>query len=169
MPVVRALYPGSFDPTTNGHLDIIERGARIFDEVIASVVANPQKQPMLSLDERAELLREACRHLANVRVATFEGLLVQHVRQMEATVVIKGLRAISDFEFEFSQAHTNRFLDPNVETLFMPTNVEHAFLSSSVVREIARLGGDIERLVPAVVAERLAERLGVGGARKERV
>jgi pantetheine-phosphate adenylyltransferase len=162
VPVVRALYPGSFDPITNGHLDIIERGARIFDEVVASVVSNPQKQPLFSPAERAEMLREACAHLSNVHVTTFEGLLVEHVRAMDATVVIKGLRAISDFEFEFSQAHTNRFLDPGVETLFIPTGVEHAFLSSSVVREVARLGGDIARLVPSCVTPRLAARLARG-------
>jgi pantetheine-phosphate adenylyltransferase len=159
MPVVRALYPGSFDPVTNGHLDIIERGTRIFDEVIASVVCNPLKSALFSTEERVEMLREACASLPNVRVEAFEGLLVDHVRAMGATVVVKGLRAISDFEYELTQAHANRFLDPEVETLFMPTDVEYAFLSSSVVRQIAGLGGDVSRMVPNGIAERLAARL----------
>lgn len=159
MPVVRALYPGSFDPVTLGHLDIITRGAGLFGEVIASVVHNPQKKGLFSLEERAEMLRTATAHLPNVRVATFSGLLVKHVREMGATVVIKGLRAISDFEYELTQAHANRFLDSSVETLFIPTDVAYAFLSSSVVREIASLGGDVSGMAPPGVAQLVAERL----------
>ncbi len=157
--MTRALYPGSFDPVTNGHLDIIRRGARVFDEVIASVVQNPQKVPLFPLEERAEMLAQACADLPNVRVASFSGLLVDHARRMEAAVIIKGLRAVSDFENEFLQAHTNRFLDNGIETLFIPTDVAYAFLSSSAVREVVRLGGSVTGLVPPGVEERLRARL----------
>ncbi len=157
--MIRALYPGSFDPVTNGHLDIIARGARIFDDVVASVVENPNKKPLFTLDERKEMLADACSAFPNVRVMTFTGLLVEHARQIGATVVIKGLRALSDFESEFEQAHTNRFLVESIETLFMPTDVRYAFLRSSTVREVARLGGCVDGLVPPLVAARLAARL----------
>lgn len=157
--MARALYPGSFDPVTNGHLDIIRRGARIFDEVVASVVHNPQKVPLFSIEERAEMLANACADLANVRVESFSGLLVEHARRMDAQVIIKGLRAVSDFENEFLQAHTNRFLDNGIETLFIPTDVAYAFLSSSAIREVVRLGGSVTGLVPPGVEERLRAQL----------
>jgi pantetheine-phosphate adenylyltransferase len=157
--VARALYPGSFDPVTNGHLDIIGRGARIFDEVVASVVRNPQKEPLFSIEERAEMLASACADLPNVRVESFSGLLVEHARRMGAQVIIKGLRAVSDFENEFLQAHTNRFLDSGIDTLFIPTDVAYAFLSSSAIREVVQLGGSVTGLVPPGVEERLRTRL----------
>jgi pantetheine-phosphate adenylyltransferase len=157
--VARALYPGSFDPVTNGHLDIIRRGARIFDEVLASVVHNPQKDPLFTIEERAEMLAGACADIPNVRIESFSGLLVEHARRMDAQVIIKGLRAVSDFENEFLQAHTNRFLDNGVETLFIPTDVAYAFLSSSAVREVVQLGGSVTGLVPPGVEERLAAKL----------
>jgi pantetheine-phosphate adenylyltransferase len=158
--VARALYPGSFDPVTNGHLDIIRRGAHIFDEVIASVLVNPAKTPWFRLEERAEMLAEVCADIPNVRVESFSGLLVDHARKMEATVLLKGLRAVSDFESELMQAHTNRFLESEIDTLFIPTDAVYAFLSSSVVREVARLGGGVDGLVPPIVAERLRQKLG---------
>lgn len=157
--MTRALYPGSFDPVTNGHLDIIRRGARVFDQVVASVVHNPQKSPLFPIEERAEMLARACADLPNVRVESFSGLLVEHARRMDAQVIIKGLRAVSDFENEFLQAHTNRFLDNGIETLFIPTDVAYAFLSSSAVREVVRLGGSVTGLVPPGVEARLRAQL----------
>lgn len=157
--MIRALYPGSFDPVTRGHLDIIERGARLFDEIIASVVANPAKQTMFTMEERAEMLEDACNGIPNVRVEVFSGLLVEHAKAMGANVIVKGLRAISDFEYEIMQAHMNRFLHAGIETLFIPTDAAFSFLSSSIVRELARLGAPIEGLVPAGVEGRVRARL----------
>ena len=160
--VTRALYPGSFDPVTCGHLDVIRRASRIFDEVIASVVRNPGKHPLFTLEERSEMLGESCADLPNVRVESFSGLLVAHARVVEAQVIIKGLRAISDFEYELMQAQTNRFLDTGIETLLIPTDTAYAFLSSSLVREIVALGGQVTGLVPPAVEERLRRKLAGG-------
>ncbi|MDP3487791.1 MAG: pantetheine-phosphate adenylyltransferase [Bacillota bacterium] len=151
--MITAVYPGSFDPVTNGHLDVVERSARTFDEVIVAVVHNASKSPMFSIYERMKLLTQVTSHLPNVRVDHFEGLLVSYVRQCNAQVVIKGLRAISDFEYEFQMALMNRTLDSEVETLFMMTSNRYSYLSSSLVKEVARLGGPIDKLVPPLVAE----------------
>jgi pantetheine-phosphate adenylyltransferase len=154
----RAIYPGSFDPVTNGHLDVIERASHIFDEVIVSVAFNEQKAGLFTADERLALLREATGKIANVRVARFDGLLVEFARAEEAWTVIRGLRAVSDFEFEFQMALMNRKLDHNVETIFLMPREDYVYLSSRIVREIARHGGNIEAFVPSCVARALREK-----------
>ena len=156
-----ALCPGTFDPVTNGHLDIIERAASLFDDVIVSVLENPSKTPVFTLEERVTLLRSAVEGRANVRVAAFHGLLVDHAREQGASAIVKGLRAVSDYEYEIQMAQMNERLG-GVETLFMPTSPKWSFLSSSLVKEVARLGGDVEGLVPGHVREALAERVAVG-------
>jgi pantetheine-phosphate adenylyltransferase len=157
-----ALCPGTFDPVTNGHLDIIERAAQRFDALVVGVLDNPSKQPLFTVEERVSLLKEVTHDLANVEVASFSGLLVDYAKSRDIGVVIKGLRALTDYEFEIQMAQMNHAL-ADVETLFMTTAPQWSFLSSSLVKEVARFGGDVSSLVPPVVAERLRERLG-GGA-----
>ena len=154
----RALVPGTFDPLTSGHLDIITRASQIADEIIVAVAASPNKQPIFTLDERVELAREATSALPNVRVEPFEGLLVDFAVKMDATVVIKGLRAITDFEYEFQMAALNYELNQDVETIFIMSPPEYMYLSSSVVREIASLHGDVSSLVPPCVNKALIEK-----------
>jgi pantetheine-phosphate adenylyltransferase len=153
-----ALCPGTFDPVTNGHLDIIERAARRFDALVVGVLDNPAKQPLFSAEERVGLLKEATTELPNVTVEAFSGLLVEYANRRGADVVVKGLRAVTDFEFEIQMAQMNHRL-AGVETLFMTTSPQWSFLSSSLVKEVAWFGGDVAGLVPAPVAERLADRL----------
>ena len=153
---MRALYPGSFDPLTLGHLDRIERGSRLFEGVVVAVLQNPGKRPAFSLEQRLEQIRSATAHLPGVEVGSFDGLTVEYARQCGAQVILRGLRALSDFEFELQIAHTNKSLDPRVETLFLATAVHHSFLSSSVVKEVARFGGDVAHMVPPGVAVDLA-------------
>jgi pantetheine-phosphate adenylyltransferase len=154
----RAIYPGSFDPVTNGHLDVIERARKLFDEVVVAVAHNDEKQPLFSLNDRLDLLRETTGKIDNVRIAEFEGLLVEFARKEEAEAVIRGLRAISDFEFEFQMALMNRKLDDEVETIFLMPKEEYTYLSSRIVKEIVRLGGDVSGFVPACVAKALARK-----------
>jgi pantetheine-phosphate adenylyltransferase len=154
----RAIYPGSFDPVTNGHLDIIERARKLFDEVIVAVAHNDEKQPLLSLEERLDLLRETAGKIDNVRIAQFKGLLVEFARAEKAGAVIRGLRAVSDFEFEFQMALMNRKLDAGVETIFLMPKEEYTYLSSRIVKEIARLGGDVSGFVPPAVASTLSKK-----------
>jgi len=149
---MRALYPGSFDPLTLGHLDLIERSARLFDGVVVAVLQNPGKQPCFPLNQRLEQIRMATAHLGGVEVGSFDGLTVHYARLCGAQVILRGLRAMSDFEFELQIAHTNKSLDPQMETLFLATAAHHSFLSSSVVKEVARFGGDVTPMVPAGVA-----------------
>lgn len=156
----RAIYPGSFDPLTNGHLDIIHRAAVLADELVVAVVQNPSKHPLFSLEERVDILRECLSEIPNVRVGSFAGLLVDYVRQQDACVIIKGLRAVSDFEVEFQMALLNRNLAPEVDTLFLMTADKHAFLCSSSVKEIASLGGSVSDLVPSLVERRLQLKFG---------
>ena len=156
-----AIVPGSFDPVTNGHLDIIERASKLFGSVTVAVVVNSSKNPMFSIDERVEMLKEVCSSMSNVTIGSFEGLLVEYAVQREAFVIVKGLRAVSDFEYELQMALMNRFQCPAVETLFMMTGAEYSYLSSSVVKEIARLGGSVEGLVPESVAKHLREKVGL--------
>ena len=155
----RAIYPGSFDPVTNGHLDVIERARKLFDEVIVAVAHNDQKQPLFTLTERLELLRETIGEYANVKVAPLDGLLVDFATKKNAAAVVRGLRAISDFEFEFQMALMNRKLEANVETIFLMPKEEYTYLSSRIVKEIARLGGDINQFVPACVAAAFERKL----------
>lgn len=153
--MVKAVYPGTFDPVTNGHLDIVERGAGIFDELIVAVTTNPAKVPWFTVQERVAMIEACCRHLPNVKVMSFDGLLVAFVRQQGAKVILKGLRAVSDFDYEFQMAAMNRQLAPDIETLFLMTSLPFAYLSSSIVKEIALLDGDLSGLVPDLVAEQL--------------
>jgi len=159
--VLTALCPGTFDPVTNGHLDIIGRAAQLFDNVVVGVLENPSKAPLFELDERVALLEEALRDHANVRVGSFRGLLVEHARAEGAAAIVKGLRAVSDYEYEIQMAQMNQRIG-SVETLFMPTNPRWSFLSSSLVKEVAQLGGDVEGLVPDHVRKALVDRLGLG-------
>jgi pantetheine-phosphate adenylyltransferase len=158
-PVRRAIYPGSFDPVTNGHLDVLHRAAKIFDEVIIAIASNPQKNGLFSPEERLALIAEAVGPVENVRVAHFEGLLVEFARAEEATAVIRGLRAVSDFEFEFQMALMNRKLEAAVETIFLMPREEYTYLSSRIVKEIAGLGGNVDAFVPAPVALALRKKL----------
>jgi len=155
MKTITAIYPGSFDPVTNGHLDLIDRGTKIFDHLIVAVLRNPEKDPLFSLQERVEMLREVTRPWANVEVDVFDGLLVDYVRRRKATVILRGIRAISDYEYELQMALMNRKLEPQIETVFMMPAETYSYLSSRLVREIARLGGSIQGLVPPVVEHRL--------------
>ena len=153
-----ALCPGSFDPVTNGHIDIIERTARHFDDVIVAVIRNPQKaQSLFTLHERQEMLTEVTGHLDNVRIEFFKGLMVEFARDHGADAIVKGLRAVSDFDYELQMAQMNVALS-GIDTLFIPTAPQHSFLSSSLVREVARFGGDVTSMVPPQVAQRLKER-----------
>jgi pantetheine-phosphate adenylyltransferase len=153
-----ALCPGTFDPVTNGHLDIIGRAAETFDAVIVGALENPSKQPMFTLEERVAMLKEACAGMAGVSVVSFRGLLVDFARAQDAGVIVKGLRAVSDYEYEIQMAQMNHRL-AGVETVFIPTNPSWSFLSSSLVKEVAKLGGDVAGLVPEHVREALADRL----------
>jgi len=156
-----ALCPGTFDPVTNGHLDVIERAAQRLDALVVGVLDNPAKQPLFSAEERVGLLKEATHELGNVEVEAFSGLLVEYATHRGISVVVKGLRAVTDFEFEIQMAQMNHRLT-GLETLFMTTSPQWSFLSSSLIKEVAGFGGDISGLVPTTVAERLAGRLGVG-------
>jgi pantetheine-phosphate adenylyltransferase len=155
----RAIYPGSFDPVTNGHLDVIERARKLFDEVVVAVAHNDQKQPLFSLEERLELLRKAIGSFGGVTIAPLDGLLVEFAREQNAHAVIRGLRAISDFEFEFQMALMNRKLEASVETIFLMPKEEYTYLSSRIVKEIARLGGDVGAFVPPCVVESFTRKL----------
>lgn len=154
----RVVCPGSFDPVTNGHLDIISRASRLYDEVVMAVLINIEKQSLFTIDERIDMLVAVTREYGNVRVEKFHGLLVDFCRQQEIPAIVKGLRAVSDFDYELQQAQLN-YRMAGVETLFMATNPEYSFLSSSRLKEIARYGGDISGLVPDLVEKRLIERL----------
>ncbi|RAM51680.1 pantetheine-phosphate adenylyltransferase [Mastigocladus laminosus UU774] len=147
-----AIYPGSFDPITLGHLDIIQRGSRLFTKVIVAVLRNPNKTPLFSVQKRLELIRDSVKHLPNVEADAFDGLTVNYAHMREAAVLLRGLRAISDFEIELQMAHINKTLSIDIETVFLATSNEYSFLSSSVVKEIARFGGSVDHLVPPHVA-----------------
>ncbi len=155
-----AVYPGSFDPCTNGHLDIISRSARIFDRVIVAVLTNSSKTPLFTVEERVELLKSVTEEFPNVEVMSFSGLLVDFMKDVNASIIIKGLRAVSDFEYEFQMALTNSALSNDIETLFMPTRKEYMFLSSSIVKEIAKYGGSLEGLTPDCLIPVINKRFG---------
>jgi pantetheine-phosphate adenylyltransferase len=152
----RAIYPGSFDPVTNGHLDVIERARKLFDEIVVAVAHNDEKQPLFSLEQRLDLLQQTAGRIENVRIAQFSGLLVEFARAEQAGAVIRGLRAVSDFEFEFQMALMNRSLNAAVETIFLMPKEEYTYLSSRIVKEIARLGGNVSIFVPNCVAKALS-------------
>lgn len=154
----KIVYPGTFDPITRGHEDLVRRASRIFDQVVVAVAASANKQPFFCLDERMDMARQTLGDLANVQVASFATLLVDFVRDQDTNLVLRGLRAVSDFEYEFQLAGMNRSLSPDLETVFLTPADQYMFISASMVREIARLGGDVTPFVPAPVAERLAGR-----------
>lgn len=155
----RAVYPGTFDPITYGHLDVIERAAKIFDEVVVGVTTNPAKQCMFSLDERVRLVKECTKDMEFVTVKSFHGLLVDFVKSCDTNIIVKALRQLSDFEYEFQQAIVNRKLNPEIETVFIMTDARYFYLSSTVVREVARLGGCVSTFVPKVVERALKEKV----------
>jgi pantetheine-phosphate adenylyltransferase len=161
---ITAVYPGSFDPVTNGHLDIIERAAKTFDQLVVAVGRNSSKSSVFTPDERVTILQECVAAWPNVRVTSFDGLLVNFVREQGVRVVVRGLRAVSDFEFEFQIALANRQMAPDIETFFLMTSAEYLYLSSSIVKEIARLGGDISALAPEPVQRALTVRFAGEGA-----
>ena len=152
---ITAIYPGSFDPITNGHLDLIERGSKIFDHLIVAILRNLDKDPLFSVQERVEMMQEVTQHCSNVSIDTFEGLLVDYAVRRQARVILRGIRAISDYEYELPMALMNRKMDSNLETVFMMPAVAYTYLSSRLVREVSRLGGNIKGLVPPAVEERL--------------
>ena len=154
----RALTPGTFDPITSGHLDVIARASQLVDEVVVAVADSQKKGPLFTLEERVELVRQATAHLSNVRVEPFKGLLVDFAKELDATVVVKGLRAITDFEYEFQMTAMNYQLSPQLETLFIMSPPQYMYLSSSIVREISKMGGDIEQFVPPCVYEALKKK-----------
>jgi pantetheine-phosphate adenylyltransferase len=153
-----AVYPGSFDPITNGHIDIIERGLEIFDGVIVAIADNAQKKSLFTIDERVEMTKEALQAMPDVVVESFRSLLVDYVEKTNASVILRGLRATSDFEYEFQMAHMNKSLNKKLDTLFMMTGRDYFFISSRTVKEVASLGGDVNGLVPRIVAERLEKK-----------
>ena len=156
-----AICPGSFDPVTNGHLQIVARAAAMFDRVIVVVMANQNKQPLFTADERVELLKRATADMPNVEVDTYDGLLAEYARSKQATVIVKGLRAMSDFEYEFQMALTNRKLNPDVETVFLTTNLRYSYLSSTIVKEFASYGGDISHFVPENLVGKIYAKYGI--------
>ena len=159
-PQVTAIYPGSFDPITSGHLDLIERGCRLFDRLIVSILRNETKQPLFTVEERIEMLREVVGHFPNVEVDSFNGLLVDYAAEKNATALVRGIRAISDYEYELQMALMNRRLRPDIETVFMMASEAHSFISSRLVKEVFALGGNITGLVPSSVEVRLRKRFG---------
>jgi len=157
--MIRAIYPGSFDPITNGHLDIIKRSNRVVDELIIGVLNNNAKIPLFSVDERVRMIEEVTRGFEHVRVVPFDGLLIDFAKDCGAHVIIRGLRAITDFEYELQMSQTNHRLNPNIETMFLTTNIEYSYLSSSVVKEVAKFRGDISQFVPQAAATALCEKM----------
>ncbi len=156
---MKAIYPGSFDPVTLGHLDIIERASKIYDELIVGVLGNNKKSPLFSEEERVNMLKEVTSHLPNVKVMAFSGLLVDAARENDVKVIVRGLRAITDFEYELQMAQTNRNLNKEIDTMFLTTSVEYSFLSSTTVKEIAYFGGDVSKFVPECVIDKLRNRI----------
>jgi pantetheine-phosphate adenylyltransferase len=156
-----AIYPGSFDPITNGHLDLIQRGLKIFDEIIVAIAVNPVKQPLFTIEERVDLIREVLKDQPRVRIDHFTGLLVDFVRRQNTNVILRGLRAVSDFDYEFQLALMNRRLAPEIETIFLMTSLKWVFLSSTILKEAVSLGGVVEDIVPPVVFQRLRDKFGL--------
>ena len=162
----KAVYPGSFDPVTYGHIDIIKRAADIFDSLEVSVLNNKGKTPLFSVDERVSIIKDVTKDMGNVTVASFDGLLIDYCKKSGAGVIIRGLRAITDFEYELQLAQTNRKLGENIDTIFLTTSLEYAYLSSSTVKEVASFGGDISKFVPGFIADRIYKKYGTVNAIK---
>ncbi|MGB0445718.1 MAG: pantetheine-phosphate adenylyltransferase [Pseudomonadales bacterium] len=156
----KVIYPGTFDPITNGHVDLIERASRLFDEVVVAVASSPKKKPMLGLETRVDLTRQITAPMGNVTVIGFDGLLTDLLKQQDANIILRGLRAVSDFEYEFQMANMNRVLAPEVESMFLTPAEKHAFISSTLVREVAALKGDISKFVHPLVAQAMQQYLG---------
>lgn len=154
-----AVYPGSFDPITLGHLDVIQRGAKVFDKVIVGVLVNVNKNGLFDIEERVELIKKATKDIPNVEVVSFNGLLIEFIKQCNATVILKGLRALSDFEYEFQMALMNNKLDPEIETLFMMTSAQYSYISSSAIKQVAQFNGDLSGLVPEEVIPDIVEKI----------
>jgi pantetheine-phosphate adenylyltransferase len=154
-----AIYPGSFDPPTNGHLDLIQRGSKIFEELVVAILRNSEKTPMFSVAERREMLQELTADLSNVRIDTFDGLMVEYAKSIDAMCVLRGIRAISDYEYELQMALMNRKIEPTLETVFMMPADKYSYVSSRLVREVAQVGGPVKGLVPEVVEQKLREKL----------
>ena len=161
--MLRAIYPGSFDPVTYGHMDIINRSCKIVDELIVGVLCNKAKMPLFSVEERVKMLEEVTKDLKNVRIVPFNGLLVDFAAKMDADLIIRGLRAITDFEYELQMSQTNHKLEPNVETMFLTTSIEYSYLSSTTVKEIAACGGDLSQFVAEAVAVELRKKMSTKG------
>ena len=157
--MLRAIYPGSFDPVTFGHIDIMKRSAQIADELIVGVLNNKAKTPLFSVEERVKMLVEVTKEIPNVKIVPFEGLLVDFAKELDAKVIVRGLRAVTDFEYELQMSQTNHKLNPEIETLFMTTNLQYSYLSSSTVKEIAAFDGDITQFVPEIVVEKVTEKM----------
>lgn len=153
-----AVYPGSFDPVTNGHIDVIERALKIFDRVIVAVGDNPEKKPLFTTKERIGMLKESTKHLKNIEIDSFSGLLIDYVKRKNSKIIIRGLRAISDFEFEFQRALLNRVVDNEIETVFIMTKEHYVYLNSSIVKEMAMFGGNLNDLIPRIVEKKLKEK-----------
>jgi pantetheine-phosphate adenylyltransferase, bacterial len=158
---IKAIYPGSFDPPTNGHFDLIERGSKIFDELVVAILRNPEKDPLFSVSDRRKMLEAMTSEIDNVSVDTFDGLTVDYALRMDASAILRGIRAISDYEYELQMALMNRKLQPGLETVFMMPAAKYSYLSSRLVREVAQLGGSIECLVPEIVMQKLREKIDV--------
>ena len=156
-----AIYPGSFDPMTFGHLDIIERSSKMVDKLYVSVLINSAKNPLFSTDERVSMIKEMTSHLPNVEVTAFDGLLVDYAKKMEASIIVRGLRAVTDFEYELQISQTNRILNPDIDTIFLTTSLEYSYLSSTIVKEVASYAGDISRFVPEKIAEAVYNKLNI--------
>ncbi len=154
----RAIYPGSFDPVTLGHLDMISRSAKIMDELIVAVLINNAKNPLFSVEERVSMLEELTKDIPNVRVLSFDGLLVDFAKKEKANIIVRGLRAVTDFEYELQIAQTNRIVTPDIDTMFLITSLEYAYLSSTIVKEVASYGGDISKFVPEAILPRIQEK-----------
>ena len=151
----RAIYPGSFDPVTFGHIDMIERSAKIVDELVVAILINSAKNPLFSVEERVSMLREITGHVPNIKITSFHGLLIDYARKVDASIIVRGLRAVTDFEYELQIAQTNRIVDDRVDTVFLTTSLEYAYLSSTIVKEVASYGGDISHFVPEQLIDRI--------------
>ena len=151
----RAIYPGSFDPVTFGHIDMIERSAKIVDELVVAILVNSAKNPLFSVEERVSMLGEITGHVPNIKITSFHGLLIDYARKVDASIIVRGLRAVTDFEYELQIAQTNRIVDDRVDTVFLTTSLEYAYLSSTIVKEVASYGGDISHFVPEQLIDRI--------------